>query len=257
MTIPARFALVAALGGLLIGSVMGLTACEAGARPSDATVPAPSPAATGVALPTPTTRPIAYPVPLTAQASPVSSQPGELESGGQRRHYLLHVPPGYAADQPAPLAINLHGLGSNAAQQEQISGMSRLADAKTFIVVYPEALGDPATWRVGAGSPDVAFIRDLIQHLAGQYRIDPARIYATGISNGGGMANRLGCDMADVIAAIAPVSGAYLFWQDCQPGRPVPVLAFHGTADRIVPYEGGQGLPFVREWAETWAARNG
>jgi polyhydroxybutyrate depolymerase len=73
------------------------------------------------------------------------------------------------------------------------------------------------------------------------------------------MANRLGCDLSDLIAAIAPVSGAYLFWQDCHASRPVPVLAFHGTGDAIVPY-GGTGndnvLPPVKEWASDWASRN-
>ncbi len=87
--------------------------------------------------------------------------------------------------------------------------------------------------------------------------IDPARIYATGISNGGGMANRLACDMADIVAAIAPVSGAYLSWQDCSPSRPVPVVAFHGTADQIVPYDGlGRTMPPIRGWAAAWAGRN-
>jgi len=110
------------------------------------------------------------------------------------------------------------------------------------------------------GEADLRFIRELVAWIESQYSIDPKRVYATGISNGGGMTNRVGCDMADVIAAIAPDSGAYNFWQDCSPSRPVPVLAFHGLDDNIIPYEGGTPkamLPPIEEWAMTWATRNG
>jgi polyhydroxybutyrate depolymerase len=78
------------------------------------------------------------------------------------------------------------------------------------------------------------------------------------MSNGGGMANRMACEMSDVIAAIGTVSGAYPVWNNYRPTRPVPVVAFHGTADRVVPYEGlGHVLPPIRAWAAGWAARNG
>jgi polyhydroxybutyrate depolymerase len=88
--------------------------------------------------------------------------------------------------------------------------------------------------------------------------IDPGRIYVTGISNGAQMTNRLGCESSDLIAAIAPVSGGYSGAEECRPGRPVPVVAFHGTADHLIPYEGkGQLLLPAREWAAAWAARNG
>jgi polyhydroxybutyrate depolymerase len=102
-------------------------------------------------------------------------------------------------------------------------------------------------------------VRDLIVSLESQYNIDPKRVFATGISNGGGMTDRLGCYLADVIAAIAPDSGAYNYWQDCHPSRPVPVLAFHGLDDQIVPYEGGTSrlmLPPIPDWAAAWAARD-
>jgi polyhydroxybutyrate depolymerase len=157
--------------------------------------------------------------------------------------------------------INLHGLNSNSREQEALSGMSAKADAEGFIVVYPD--GRSEQWRDGPGAEgekDRQFILDLLAYLQSQYSIDVARVYATGISNGGGMANRLGCDLADHIAAIGPVSGAYNAWKTCAPSRPMPVIAFHGTADRIVPYAGaGQGnlAPPIREWAAAWAARDG
>ena len=73
------------------------------------------------------------------------------------------------------------------------------------------------------------------------------------------MTNRLGCDLADVIAAIASVSGAYNFWQDCTPSRPMPIAAFHGKADNIVPYEGSRQRalePPIHDWAAAWAQRD-
>ncbi|NOZ00020.1 MAG: poly(3-hydroxybutyrate) depolymerase [Chloroflexi bacterium] len=185
----------------------------------------------------------------------------EITSGGQARAYRLHVPENYRAGQPLPLIVNLHGLNSNAAQQEQVSRMSVKADQANFIVVYPEGLGDPQTWRVGPraeGDADLQFIRDLIAYLQAQLSIDASRIYATGISNGAQMTNRLGCDMSEVIAAIAPVSGGYAPTENCRPGRPVPVVAFHGTADKILPYEGkGRLLMPIQDWASAWAKRNG
>lgn len=183
-----------------------------------------------------------------------------LVSGGVERTYLLHLPPNVDA-APRALILSLHGYTATAAEQERLDGLGSLADEKGFIVVYPQGLGEPPGWRVGpleAGDDDLAFLSDLIDDLASRYPIDPRRIYATGISNGGGMVDRLGCRMADRIAAIAPVSGAYLFSGDCQPARPMPVLAFHGTGDDIVPYQGeGRALPPIRDWAEAWAQRDG
>jgi polyhydroxybutyrate depolymerase len=185
---------------------------------------------------------------------------GTLTSSGDTRHYLLHVPATYQSGAPTPLVINFHGYGSNSSQEEALSGMSHKADQAGFLVVYPDGLN--REWFDGPGAngkTDQQFVRDLIQHLQAQYTIDPRRIYATGISNGGGMTNRMGCDLADVIAAIAPVEGAYNFWQDCQPSRPMPMLAFHGKADNIVPYEGSRQRnlePPIHDWAAAWAQRD-
>lgn len=201
----------------------------------------------------------------TATVSVTGYAPGNyvetLIVNGQARQYRLHIPPTYKPGQAMPLVVNLHGLGSNAAQQEQVSQMSTKADQIGFIVVYPEGLGNPQTWHVGSraeADADLQFIRDLIAHLKAQLNIAPGHIYATGISNGAQMSNRLGCEMADVFAAIAPVSGGYPPSQECRPIHPVAVVAFHGIADQILPYEGqGRLLLPVREWASAWAARNG
>ena len=199
-----------------------------------------------------------------SQQNPASARTGSfdgtLSSGGVTRHYLLHIPASYRASTAVALVINFHGYGSNSQQEENLTGMSAKADREAFIVVYPEGLNE--AWNDGSGAKgqaDQQFIRDLIAALEGQYIIDPKRIYATGISNGGGMTNRVGCDMSDLIAAIAPDAGAYNFWQNCNPSRPVPVLAFHGLDDNIVPYEGGSPkmmVPPIEEWAASWATRN-
>lgn len=185
----------------------------------------------------------------------------ELQVSGQARRYRLHVPLGYDPARATALVVNLHGLNSNAAQQEHVSQMSVKADQVGFIVVYPEGLGDPQSWRVGPraeGAADLQFMRDLVGRLQERLNVDPRRIYATGISNGAQMTHRLGCEMADVFAAIAPVSGGYPPLDTCRPSRPVPVVAFHGTEDSILPYEGkGRILIPIREWAADWAERNG
>jgi len=198
-------------------------------------------------------------------SSPVSAAPGtrveEITSSGQTRHYRLHVSTKYQAGKPAPLVVNLHGYNSNAEQQENVSQMSVKADAVGFIVVYPEGLGDPQSWKFGSraeGAADVAFIRDLIQRLASQFSVDANRVYATGISNGAEMSYRLMCDLPDTVAAAGLVSGGYPPFKDCNPTRAVPVVVFHGTADNLISYEGHLPLMLpVREWASSWAARNG
>ncbi len=197
---------------------------------------------------------------------------GEIEMDGVIRTYHVHVPSGYDPNGHAvPLVLNFHGLASNAVQQAYFSDMSRLADQAGFIIAYPQGLGVPARWDMRPASQeppndDLAFIRALVSHLQAEFHIDPARIYATGMSNGGGFSNRLACEAADIFAAVAPVAGAYGYHDACDPERPMPVLAFHGTKDPIVPYNGmtlqaemgwiSTTLPPVPDWAAGWAARN-
>jgi polyhydroxybutyrate depolymerase len=139
--------------------------------------------------------------------------------------------------------------------------MSAKADEEGFLVVYPQALGTPPTWwgpiPNELGQPDMEFFRELLAHLLHELCIDRQWIFATGMSNGATMANRLGCDMADTFAAIAPVSGGHVAFDECTPSRPVPVLAIHGRNDTIIPYAGNPYNPAVHEWVEAWAQRNG
>lgn len=185
----------------------------------------------------------------------------QITVDGLSRIFRLHVPPGYASGLPMPLIINLHGFNSNAQQEEAVSRMSVKANSAGFIAAYPEGLGSPQAWHFGSlaeAKADVQFIRDLAATLEGEGSIDGRRIYVTGISNGAEMSYRLACDAADVFAAFAPVSGAYPKYGDCNPSRPVPAVAFHGTDDKLLPYQGIPPLLLpVRDWASEWAARNG
>ena len=174
----------------------------------------------------------------------------EIESSGQTRLYLLHVPATYHPEEPAALVLVFHGAGIGAERFASYTRFSNVADREGFLIVYPQGQGEEPFWNTSPRSYDVQFISDLIDHLQRRCQVDPNRIYASGHSNGAGMVDRLACVLADRIAAIGTVSGAYQS-SKCFPSRPIPVFAIHGTADTIVSYKG------IPEWASTWAQRNG
>jgi polyhydroxybutyrate depolymerase len=194
---------------------------------------------------------------------------GSIISSGHKREYLLYVPKRYDPATPTPLVISMHGAMNWPAFQMKVSQWNQAAEDNGFIVVYPGGTGTgPKTWFMeGAETPsrmpDVRFISELIDTLEATYNIDPLRVYANGISNGGGMAFVLSCTLSLRIAAIVAVAAAQsLPWSWCADSTPVPMIAFHGTADPIVPYAGGKvwiaPLPFpgVRTWVADWARRN-
>lgn len=194
---------------------------------------------------------------------------GSIVSSGQKRQYLLYVPRSYDRSRPAPLVISMHGAGGWPTQQMDVSEWNRLADSQGFIVVYPsgDERGGPRVWHVEQGPDpmkDVRFISELIDKLEASYNIDRRRIYANGLSNGGGMSFVLSCTLSDRIAAVGLVAAAQtLPWSWCTDHRPVPMIAFHGTADPVIPYNGGStwissGLfPNIPIWVRKWARRNG
>lgn len=187
-----------------------------------------------------------------------------LEYDGLTRRYVLYIPPAYAASEAVPLILSLHGFASNPAQHALYSEWKTLADEHNFIVVYPQGTGRPLRWNSGLrlfgsknDADDIGFISTLIDILSESLCVDSQRIYVNGLSNGGGMSHRIACELADQVAAIGGVAGAY-DRQPCEPSRPVPVIAFHGTTDRIVPYDGRSDfLAPVEEWAANWADRDG
>ncbi len=180
-----------------------------------------------------------------------SAHPGTIEIGGRTRAYFVHTPPAYNGKSPLALVMVLHGGGGNAENAEKMSGMSREADMKNFLVVYPDGTGGLGnrfhTWNSGNccayamknNVDDVGFLRALIEKLERDYPVDRRRVFVTGMSNGGMMTYRMACEDAAQIAAIAPVAGALSV--PCHPANPVSVIAFHGTADKNVPFDGGTG----------------
>ena len=189
---------------------------------------------------------------LSAAGAAAGTSLESLELGGATRSYRLHLPA--TGERPYPVVFSFHGLNSNAEQEERLSQFSALADREGFIAVYPEGVG--SKWRfVGRSDADVLFTMAIIEKLAADHPIDRRRIYATGISNGAQMAWRLACDRPDVFAAFGFVAGGYRKICD-GPVRP-PIILFHGTSDRLLPYGGRGVLMPVRAFAVGWAAREG
>ena len=198
-----------------------------------------------------------------------------VTSSGLGRSAFLHVPPSYDPSLGSMIVLNVHGFTSNALEEIVLARMNPVADKRNFIVAYPDGIG--ASWNAGDccgdawtnSVDDVKFVKDLLAKINGDYCIDPKRVYATGMSNGGFFSYRLACDMADVFAAVAPVAGAQGISADrCHPSRPVPILQFHGTSDPVVPYNGGTPISPINfggpitfrsasETTDIWRAKDG
>lgn len=186
-----------------------------------------------------------------------------LSVDGRERSYLLYVPqappaasavPLTQANRPAdaawPVVLAFHGSGVDGASMVSFCGLNEKADRAGFAVVYPNGTGrreDALTWNAGnccgyaanKKVDDVAFVRAMLNDLAGAIPVDAARVYATGMSAGGMMSYRLAVEMPERLAAIAPVCGPIGVADS--PRQPMPVMHFHGTDDEYAPYAGGYG----------------
>jgi polyhydroxybutyrate depolymerase len=176
---------------------------------------------------------------------------------GEERSFLLVVPASVSG--PAALVIAFHGFTSTSERVEDRTGLSGLASEEGFVVAYPQGAGAVPAWRASSfqGPADVRFVDALIEEIDDLVALDPGRIFATGMSNGGGMAGRLACERAGVIAAIAPVAAAHPP-TICVPSEPVAIVAFHALDDRVVRFDGfGPLIAPAEEWMADWAGRNG
>jgi polyhydroxybutyrate depolymerase len=175
-------------------------------------------------------------------ATPVA--PGDQRitttSGGIERWYFRHVPPAHDGEQPAPVVVDLHGYLEGAEVHKAHSDLGTYGDVQGFVTITPHGTGDPVRWTATIDSADMAFIGDLLDEIEATLCIDQRRIFVTGLSNGAFMTSAIACAYGDRIAAAAPVAGISEI-DDCEPDRAVPVVAFHGTDDGFVTFDGGLG----------------
>jgi polyhydroxybutyrate depolymerase len=202
-----------------------------------------------------------------------------LVAGDLRRRVVLHLPAAAEPGRPLPLVLALHASGSSAVEQLALTGLEGAAERHGVLVAAPQgalASGRGAAWNVPhvgtAGAPDdEAFVLRLLDALADAGLADPDRVLVAGLSGGARLACQLAADHADRVTLLAPVAGLragapqpgqrhLIDRRTCAPGRPVPLVAFHGTADPVNPYEGG-GRPYwgypVPAALARWAELNG
>ncbi|WP_325480750.1 alpha/beta hydrolase family esterase [Piscinibacter sp.] len=187
------------------------------------------------------------------------SQPGDytfsIVHGGLTRMYRVHVPSKYDPAKPAPVVFAFHGGGANMEYQatDENYGQVAKSEREGFIVVFPNGYsklpsGKFATWNAGTccaaardeNVDDVGFVKTMIDNLGHQLNIDRGRIFATGMSNGGMLAYRVACEMADTFKAIASVAGPD-GTTSCNPSRPISILHIHAKNDDHAQFAGGAG----------------
>ena len=218
-------------GSIALGVLAGLSAlvplaplgAGAGAVPAAAAVPARASAGCTLAQPV---------------APGKSSQ--VLAAGGDDGGYVREIPPSYTGRVPLPVVVDLHGYEEPASLQATLSGLGAYGDTHDFITITPQVTDAVPMWQTGFASKDVAFIGGLLHTIDTTLCVDRNRVFVTGYSNGAFLTSTLACVDAGQVAAVAPVAGI----EDpagCHPSRPVPVVAFHGTADPFVSYTGGLG----------------
>lgn len=152
--------------------------------------------------------------------------------------------PAKARGHRAPLVLALHFASGTGAQMEAATRYTPEAARSGFVVAYPTA-SENNFWSISGDLDKLDATLDAVERVA---CIDPARVYVSGISNGGFMATVLACRLAGRIAAAALFAPGVSGIGDCSPARPISVLEVHGTADPIVPY--GDIPAFVAGWAK-------
>ena len=195
------------------------------------------------------------------------SKPDDLSSDfqtiihqGVNREYVLYIPDSYDGSFSVPVVLNFHGFSGDAYQYMNEADMRRLAEAETFILIYPQGLdldGSPHWNACPSGGDnksdvdDFGFIETLVEDVSSNYNIDLGRVYAVGYSNGGMMAYGLANHKSEIIAAVASVSGSML---DCTgpTSHPMPVIHLHGTNDFDLPYNGNNFYNSVQNTIDYW-----
>lgn len=177
--------------------------------------------------------------------APVTEVNEHITVDGVARSYLLTTPPPHPGAGPRAVVVDLHGLGEGATLEADTTQFSPAAQADGFIAVFPQGTGSPVGWDIAPSSSahpnhDIDFMNAMLNSLEAHQCVDEARLYATGLSDGALFTSLLACTMANRFAAFAPVAGV-VFDKPCDRGRKVSIVAFHGTADPILYFNGGIG----------------
>jgi polyhydroxybutyrate depolymerase len=194
-----------------------------------------------------------------SRARPAGDLNQTITSGGTSRTYIVHIPTGYDGSKQTPAVVALHGYGLGAKQMLDYTKFGALGDERGFIVVAPDGAGTPLhwNWRKAANEPnDVQFVTDLLTALDTELCIDPDMTFAAGFSDGAAMSRIVACELPDRIAAVGVVASP-----NASCAAAVPMIAFHGTADTLAPFEGGAipaaagggAFPPVRRSLSEWA----
>ena len=186
----------------------------------------------------------------TEAAGCSANEPGDsrfsIDAGGATHSVRMFVPSNYDGS-PMPLVMNWHGLGSEGPEQAQFTDYESLAESEGFLVAHPTGVPAPGdtrnSWELAQtddpGRDDIAMAEAMIDRIITDFCANPKQVYSTGMSNGGLFTSRLVCDLSTRIAAAVSVAGV-THHDGCGPERAVPFIAFHGTADEVVPFAGGE-----------------
>lgn len=185
-----------------------------------------------------------------------------IETGGTDRSFLVHLPKGFSPTQYYPALMFFPGKGSDAMGGEQGTNLNSLPG----VIIYPEpTVGNDQmySWQgapYSSGANDVQFVGDILDKVESQLCIQRSRVYAAGLSNGGGMVSLLSCNLSNRFSAFGIVAGA-MYYPDgsCKPSKPTPLISIHGDNDGTVPYFGSaqRRLPAIDSWIAMRARDNG
>ena len=189
--------------------------------------------------------------PTTSADKPSEQKTVNLTVDGNARSFIVYLPTGYNNAGKMPLIFAIHGGSGTPEGMINIANFKTIADREKVVLVYPAGIQN--NWNDGRpttpnqlGINDVSFFNQMCDYMINNYSVDGTKIYATGISNGGFMSSRLGCELSNRIAAIAVDAAtieATTIAPNCNPGRPVPAIYIHGTTDPLVPFTGGTVSP--------------
>ena len=247
---------------IVASCVLAATACSSAAKSATAAATTTTAATVASAAPTGAGAHLAAATCNRPHHAGQSSQ--SFTYKGKKRTYLLYVPTSYKGTTKVPLVFNFHGYGSNASDQMLLANFGPIADKNNFLVVAPNGQGSSPHWVFGSEpglQNDITMVDALIKHLEGSLCVDAARVYSTGMSDGGAMTSVLACTSSKTFAAFAAV--AVVVYCGGPQGRAVPIESYAGSKDPIVPTNGGQvtccgnpTLPSKASAMANWAAHD-